>query len=140
MYHESPLMKIFSIKKLTNALNSLLYIDFAYIFGSSQDGKIDDNSDLDIAVYISKQHITDFETIAKILEAIDNNTPAVECDLCHLNTASAILCFEALKGKLLFIRPESNEQFSAFYSKTCREFEDYSFWMKKQLEYRGLKL
>jgi len=50
------------------------------------------------------------------------------------------LRFEALKGKQLFIRPECREEFADFYSRTCREFEDYNFWMKKQLEYRGLKL
>ena len=133
-------MKKFSIEKLANALQTLAYIDFAYLFGSSQNGKINDNSDLDVAVYISEKYPVNFETIAEILRIIDNNTPAVECDLCRLNKASETLRFEILKGKQLFVRPECREHFAGFYSRTCREYEDYSFWVKKQLEYRGLVL
>ena len=125
-------MKTFSIKKLTKALQYLGYIDFAYLFGSSQDGKVDDTSDLDVAVYISEDYPVNFDTIAEILRTIDNNTPGVECDLCRLNVASETLRFEVLKGTQLFVRPECGEHFIDFYSRTCREHEDYSFWSKKQ--------
>ena len=131
-------IKIFNIDKLSKELQKLEFIDFAYLFGSSSDGIINEGSDLDIAVYFSDDFIVDFDTIAMVLKVIDDLIPGIECDLCRLNTANETLCFEALKGKLLFVKNECKDKFAGFYSITCREYEDYSFWSNKQLEYRGI--
>lgn len=132
-------MKKFSINKLTNVLKTLDYIEFAYLFGSSSDGTINKNSDIDIAVYISDNHKVGFDTIAEILRVVDQVATEVKCDICRLNNASEIMAFEALKGKQLFVKENSKEQLASFYSKTCRNYEDYKYWTKKQLEYRGIK-
>ena len=54
-----------------------------------------------------------------------------------LNTASEILRFEALKGKVLFIRDDKMEEYAHFYALTCREYEDSIAWMQRQMAYRG---
>jgi hypothetical protein len=54
-----------------------------------------------------------------------------------LKTIPQILRFEALKGKLLFIRDDKMEEYAHFYSLTCREYEDTMAWMQRQLAYRG---
>jgi hypothetical protein len=48
-----------------------------------------------------------------------------------------ILRFEALKGKVLFIRDHKMEKYAHFYSLTCREYEDTIAWMQRQIDYRG---
>jgi len=131
-------IKTFNIDKLSKELEKLEFIDFAYLFGSSADGIINEGSDLDIAVYFTEDVIVDFDTMAMVLKVIDDLIPGTECDLCRLNTANETLRFEALKGKLLFVKKECKSKFAGFYSITCREYEDYSFWTKKQLEYRGI--
>ena len=133
-------MKRLNINKLSQNLEKISEINFAYLFGSCVDGFLRPGSDLDIAVYFSDNCTICFDLIAKVLKVIDESVPGVDCDLCRLNTASETLCFEALKGKQLFVRNEFLEKFAEFYSKVCREYEDYSFWVKKQLEYRGIQI
>jgi len=121
-------------KKLSKILEQIIEIDFALIFGSAQKGALKDASDIDIGVYLNTPITTDI--LLKIVEKIENYTHR-RCDLCTLNTASAILRFEALKGDLLFVRENKIDDYAQFYSLTCREYEDKIFWMKKQLSYRG---
>lgn len=126
-----------NIKKIAEELEKIPNIDFAYIFGSSKDGFIKNGSDLDIAVYFSDNISVGYDKVAEILRKMENVTNGVQLDLCRLNTASETLRFEVLKGKCLFVRRGCMDKFSNFYSRTCREYEDYSFWAGKQLEYRG---
>ena len=76
------------------------------------------------------------ELILKIIIAVETITGA-NCDLNILNTASEILRFEVLKGKLLFVRNSSIDNYAKFYSLTCREYEDKMAWMNKQMALRG---
>ncbi len=126
--------KYFSIKKISEILEQIVEIDFALIFGSAQKGEAKGSSDIDIAVYFNT-HITT-KLLLKIIEKVENYTHC-RCDVCILNTASEILRFEVLKGKLLFVRENKIDDYALFYSLTCREYEDKIIWMKKQLSYRG---
>ncbi len=126
--------KYFSIKKLSKILEQIIEIDFALIFGSAQKGEVKGSSDIDIGVYLNT-HIT-ASLLLKIIEKVENYTRC-RCDVSILNTASEILRFEALKGKLLFARENKIDDYALFYSLTCREYEDKITWMKKQLSYRG---
>ena len=126
--------KQFSIKKLSKILEQIIEIDFAFIFGSAQKGELKDSSDIDIGVYLNTPITTDL--LLKIVEKVENHTHR-RCDVCILNSASEILRFEALKGKLLFARENKIDDYALFYSLTCREYEDKIIWMKRQLAYRG---
>ena len=58
----------------------------------------------------------------------------VRCDLGTLNGAEPVYRYEALKGKLLFVR--DRERWLQFYSRTCRQYESQMFHYQKQLAYR----
>ena len=95
---------------------------------------VEDSSDIDIGVYLNTP-VTP-ELILSIVKTVENSTTA-ECDVTILNTASEILRFEALKGRVLFVRDNKIEQYETFYSLTCREYEDAIAWMQRQKTYRG---
>lgn len=128
-------MSSFSIDKLALKIEQEIpKIEFAYLFGSSQKGRIKPSSDIDIGIFLDGP-VTEYLIIqlSKIVEEIANS----KCDLTILNTASEILSFEILQGKLLFIREDKIENYTGFYSLTCRKYEDKIAWMKKQLSLRG---
>ncbi len=132
--------KIYDHKMLAKTLENFKEIAFAYIFGSSQDGLISKNSDLDIAVYLIEKE-NDIDTRLNILKALENIIPEFDkFDLIILNNVSSILAMQAIQGKQLFVKDEYIDLYSGFYSLTCRQFEDEYFWMKKQLEYRGYEV
>jgi predicted nucleotidyltransferase len=129
----------FNHNKLTNELKAIPEIAFAYVFGSSQNGIVKEESDIDIAVYLLEKVGSDKADLRlKILRAVEIAVPGFDnFDLVVLNNASSILSMKALQGKLLFVKPEHEDLYVGFYSYTCRKYEYDSFWMKKQLEYRG---
>jgi len=124
----------FSIQNLTADLKTIPEIDFALLFGSANAGVLGKHSDVDIGVYLNTP-ITP-ELMLSIVKSVENSVSA-DCDLTVLNTASEILRFEALKGKVLFIRDDKMEGYANFYSLTCREYEDTIAWMQRQMAYRG---
>jgi len=132
-------MKKFDPNKLSNTLQHYQFLDFAYLFGSSSDGLVHDKADVDVAIYIHEGYTKSTDDILNIIGTIEACGPGVEADLTILNSAGVLLRFEALKGKLLFVRDEALDVFAGFFSLTCREYEDSIFWMKRQLEYRGYK-
>ncbi|MBL7112389.1 MAG: nucleotidyltransferase domain-containing protein [Bacteroidales bacterium] len=112
---------------------------FAFLFGSAQDGEIREGADIDLAVWVeddTKRALL----IPRIIGVVETVTQGVSCDLTLLNTAGVQLAFEALTGRELFIRNEAMDQYAAWYSLTCREYEDAIAWMKKQLIYRGYEV
>ena len=129
-----------NIEKLSDKLKSFPYIKFAYLFGSAKDGIILPGSDVDLALYYCNPDTVNFDKMAEILKVTDNLVPGIKCDICNLNNASETLRFEALKGTRLFVRDEYMEELEEFYSRTCREYEDYCCWTKTQLKYRGIRL
>lgn len=127
-------MKHFSIKELGKNLEAVLEIDFALLFGSAQSGVLEKSSDIDLGVYLNSSVTPDL--ILSIVKTVEK-TVSAECDLSILNTASEILRFEAIKGKVLFIRGNKMDEYAGFYSLTCREYEDTIAWMQRQKSYRG---
>lgn len=122
-------------EKLASALQkNIPEIDFALIFGSAAGGALKKSSDIDVGVYLNTPATEDL--ILEIVETVESIMHA-ECDLSILNDASEILRFEALKGRLLFVREDRMQEYASFYSITCREYEDAVIWMKKQLACRG---
>jgi len=114
-------------------------IEFAYLFGSTASDKQTEGSDIDYAVYLN-DGTKSVSLIADIIGEVESITKGMQCDLTLLNNAGKIIAMEALKGRLLFIRKEATDTHSAFYSITCRGFEDQNAWRKKQLNYRGYKV
>ena len=130
----------FKNKELAKALQKFEEIAFATIFGSSKDEIVNEGSDIDIAVYFIKNE-TKLDLRLKIIAELENIiTSFSNYDLVILNSANSILAMQAIKGKLLFVKDGYKDLYASFYSLTCRQFEDDSFWMKKQLEYRGYEV
>ncbi len=117
--------------------NNIPEAEFAYIFGSTQDGNVGKNSDIDIAFYFSKNIEISENLILKICKCFEKIYPNLTLDICNLNTASLILRFEALRGTLLFVRDNFKDNFAEFFSLTAREYEDEMYRRKLQLKYRG---
>jgi len=130
----------FKHKELTKALQKFEEIAFATIFGSSQDEIVNDGSDIDIAVYFIKSE-KELELRLQIIAELEKIIPSFSnYDLVILNSANSILAMQAIQGKLLFVNDEYKNLYASFYSQTCRQYEDDSYWMKKQLEYRGYEV
>ncbi|MGC9355666.1 MAG: type VII toxin-antitoxin system MntA family adenylyltransferase antitoxin [Mariniphaga sp.] len=129
---------------LAEILKTIPEIAFAYLFGSAQNGTINEGSDLDIAVYLTeegKNKNEKTELRLKILRMLESAVPGFDnFDVVILNNASTFLGMQALQGTLLFVKPEHEDLYVDFYSYTCRKFEYDTFWMKKQLEYRGYEI
>jgi len=126
---------------LAEILKTIPEIAFAYLFGSAQNGTINKGSDLDIAVYLieeGKNENEKTELRLKILRMLESAVPGFDnFDLVVLNETSTIMGMQVLQGTLLFVKPEHEDLYVDFYSYTCRKYEYDTFWMKKQLEYRG---
>jgi uncharacterized protein len=107
-------------------------IVFAYLLGSAADGTVYPHSDLDLAIYTSKKADLDF--YGRLQELCEEVVGPVRCDIGILNNAEPVFRFEALKGRLLFVRDK--ERWLTFYSRTCREYEHQLFHYEKQRRYR----
>lgn len=127
-------MKTFDLTKLTNSLQRCKEVDFAYLFGSSQNGIISDGSDVDVAVHINCK--ATFNVYSKLIAVVEK-VVGTRADISILNSASAVLGMQALQGKHLFCRDKKFEKYLDFYTYTCRKYEDEIFHMELQLKYRG---
>jgi len=129
---------------LAEKLKTLPEIAFAYILGSAQKGIIKEGSDLDIAVYLinrEENKTEKSELRLKIIRILESAVPGFDnFDVVVLNDSSTILGMQALQGTLLFVKSEYEDLYADFYSYTCRKYEYDTFWMKKQLEYRGYEV
>jgi len=93
----------------------------ATIFGSSKEGIVHNNSDVDIAVLLSPaptplEFYDFYQKMATRLSMIQ------ELDLVDLSRANSVLAFEALCGYRLLVRDD--EAVAAFSSLTARQYED----------------
>ncbi|MDR2585288.1 MAG: nucleotidyltransferase domain-containing protein [Prevotellaceae bacterium] len=128
----------FEIDRLSSCLLAQFPdIAFAYLFGSAKEGVVKEGSDVDVALYYTGN---DIFIRFKVAEALEKVLPGLIFDLVELKKADPILSFEAIRSKLLFVRPEAMDCYLHFYTLTCRKYEDQIFWMKKQLAYRGYEV
>lgn len=115
---------------------------FCYLLGSAAQGTIAPHSDLDLAVYVRSKgqapappaDVDSYEVYHRAADVVQDVVGDVRCDLGFLNGAEPVYRFEALKGRLLFCRDQ--EQWSRFYSVTCREYEHQLFRYERQRRYR----
>lgn len=114
-------------------------IVFAYLFGSAQLGKIKNDSDIDIAVYLQdkSRKMETLSTLFRFVEQLIGNIPV---DIVILNDTNTMLAFESIKGTKLFIKEEAKDIHAEFYSITCRKFEYRTHWMRQQLKYRSYEV
>lgn len=101
-------------------------IVFAYIFGSYAEGKLGEDSDIDIALYLDSEIDVD-----KYLEIKVNLTDICkrDVDLVILNDATPLLKYQIYKNHImLFARDKTRE--SIFKVKTLFEYND----MKRYLD------
>ncbi len=105
---------------------------FGILLGSAVDGKVAVRSDLDLAFYVSGK--PDFAFYTKATDVVNTMLPGVRCDIGALNRADPVYRFEALKGRLLFVR--DRDTYSTFYSRTCREYESQMAAYERQWRYR----
>lgn len=124
------------LEHLAAVLAGISSIDFAMVFGSADDGVVRAGSDLDVAVSLADKEARNGDLLVEIIGRIEEAFN-VSCDLTALNTAGIVLRHEALKGRILFIRPGREKDFSDFYARTCAEYEDLMAWRTRQLAYRG---
>ena len=129
-------VKRIDVQRLAAVLEGIEDVEYAMIFGSAQDGVVRAGSDLDVAVWLTQADGRMIDRLAQIVGKIEDAF-AVSCDLVVLNTAGPVLRHEALKGRILFVRPNCEDEFSEFYVRTCAEYEDLMAWRARQLAYRG---
>jgi len=118
------------IKNCRNILIEYEIIVFAYVFGSYVSGKLRNDSDIDIAIYLNNQMSTDEYLDLKMKLTTASKR---EVDLIILNSATPLLKFEIYKKHiLLFTRDEIEE--SNFKVKTLFEYNDVKRYL--ELSYR----
>lgn len=128
------------IKQITDSIkDQYAQVAFAYIFGTAATGEMSHSSDIDLGVYIDSIEMKS-SVISGIIGDVEEVVPGRSCDLVILNDASPLLAFEAISGKKLFVRLTAVDTHAAFYSLTCRMYEDQNVWMRKQLKYRGYEV
>jgi predicted nucleotidyltransferase len=104
----------------------------AWAFGSAQGGELRDDSDADVGVLMTQRPTFDEEL--DLLGQLQDALRLDEVDLVILNDANAILRFEAVSGKRLFIRDVA--AMAEFVSLTAREYEDEMAQWERALRQR----
>lgn len=109
------------IQRITNVLAAHENVMLAMLFGSSRDGEVREDSDVDIGVLLVPQPTPmDFYSFYQELAA---ELPEIDrLDLVDLGRANSILAFEALCGRRLVVRDP--ETVAGFASLTARQYED----------------
>ena len=105
----------------------------AWAFGSARDGEVRDGSDVDIGVLMARPPT--FDAQLYLLGRLQDALGLDEVDLVVLNEAHAILRFEAVSGRRLFIRDLPAA--AAFVSLTAREYEDDMALIERGLRWRA---
>jgi len=111
---------------ITNILNQYDFISFALLFGSYANKKANELSDIDIAIYISKD--IDIFTQGTIIATLEIEL-SKKIDLVILNElykSNAKICFNILNNhKLLFCKDKKN--YLSFKENTLKYYFDISY-------------
>ncbi len=128
--------KPIDLGRLAAILGDMESIKFAMVFGSARDGIVQAGSDLDVAVSLGGAEAQSIDLLLEIVGKVEDAW-GVTCDVTVLNAAGPVLRHEALKGRVLFVRPDREDDFAEFYVRTCAEYEDLMARRARQLAYRG---
>lgn len=105
---------------------------FCLLMGSAADGNVAPGSDIDLGFFLDAKPTLDF--YRRAMDAVAEMLPGVRCDVGILNHAEPVYRFEAIKGRLLFVRDRS--RYASFFSLTCREYESQMASYERQRNYR----
>lgn len=112
---------------LMDALGAFPEVEAAYLFGSAAEGRAGVESDLDLALVVSRPLGTSRLDILTALaaEGLDN------VDLVSLDTEDVVLRFEAVRLNRLVYAREGFDR-GAFYSRVIREYLDLLPYLEAQ--------
>jgi predicted nucleotidyltransferase len=123
----------FDVDTLSKAIQKTCpQVSFALLHGSAKDGEVKEGSDIDMALYIDGKPT--FEILQAAMDGVYEIAPQARPDVGILNNAEPVYRFEALKGKLLFVRDMAI--YVEFFSLTCREYESQILDYQRQHQYR----
>jgi len=92
----------------------------AWIFGSSRNGNVRPEGDIDMGVLFRRKPLLD--ELVGLRSCLQQVLSFDDIDLVTLNDASAILRFEAVSGRPVYV--VDAEERAGFVSLTAREYED----------------
>ncbi|MCX7735852.1 MAG: nucleotidyltransferase domain-containing protein [Candidatus Kapabacteria bacterium] len=102
-------------------------IDFAILFGSFATGNFNNESDIDIGIYVDDKLYSE-ETITEIRDKFNELTDR-ELDLVVLNDADPIITMQILaNGKLIYCK--DLHQFNLYYARKISEYLDFKMSRK----------
>jgi predicted nucleotidyltransferase len=105
----------------------------SYLFGSTVKGTFKEYSDIDIAIYTSKDF--SWSDFYQLYGDLTKKIHSDRVDLVWLNKAEPILCFEIIKtGRVFFYRDEN--VLNDFEFKTKKRYYDYIIYLRKHRSYR----
>lgn len=113
-------------------------VDFAYLLGSAVDGVVAPYSDVDVAAFFRPTVKVNWDLLSATISVVEEAVSGeVEADVSTLNNAHVVFRFEALRGRNLFVRPEATERYVDFYTRTCREYDQYILEMERNRRLRA---
>ncbi|MEM4261016.1 MAG: nucleotidyltransferase domain-containing protein [Candidatus Woesearchaeota archaeon] len=102
-------------------------IDFVLVFGSFATGNFNDESDIDIGIYVNDKLYSE-ETITEIIDKFNELTDR-EIDLVVLNDADPIITMQILaNGKLIYCKDK--HQFNLYKARKISEYLDFKMSRK----------
>ena len=127
-------------KDLLDKLVNKYKITLIVLFGSYADGKVRDDSDIDIGIYLEDKIGVKEET--NLIEDMVHAFKRDNIDLVILNTASPVLRFEVVRnGKLLFERtPGDFLQFKLLSMKRYWEYPRFQKYSKMYMDKKEKRL
>jgi predicted nucleotidyltransferase len=106
---------------ITTAFSEHPRVQLAVLFGSSRNGLVRPNGDVDIGVLLSPPP-SPLEFYRFYQETASRLGDIAELDLVDLSSSGSVLAFEALCGERLFVRDP--EAVATFASLVARQYED----------------
>ncbi len=102
----------------------------AFIFGSFLEGRLTEDSDVDIAILFNER--PDFDIYSEITDGISRITK-LKTDIVILNNSSPIIRMQVLKkGRVL--KKVSERVYNDFFVRTVKEYDDLKRIRKEQEE------